>query len=164
MSRDAVLLLLQARVVDDHGDTERHHEQHRQRQQAGNQGAHQRQGQGAVEPDQFWAASVGELRHADFAVVDLVALQVQFTQARTFALAVHVGNHQDRHHTGGHGRDHRYEDVRRVYMQRTGGARGRAAPGVMFITPPARMIRPAMIRGLMPMRWYSGSMAATQIM
>ena len=36
--------------------------------------------------------------------------------------------------------------------------------GVMFITPPARMIRPAMIRGLMPRRLYSGSMAATQIM
>ena len=36
--------------------------------------------------------------------------------------------------------------------------------GVMFMTPPARMIKPAMILGLMPMRWYSGSMAATQIM
>ncbi|MCY1184204.1 hypothetical protein D9M73_248780 [compost metagenome] len=35
--------------------------------------------------------------------------------------------------------------------------------GVMFITPPARMIRPAMIRGLMPRRLYIGSMAAQQI-
>ena len=36
--------------------------------------------------------------------------------------------------------------------------------GVMFITPPARIISPAMMRGLMPMRLYSGSIAATQIM
>ncbi|MDT4879425.1 hypothetical protein FQZ97_1151010 [compost metagenome] len=36
--------------------------------------------------------------------------------------------------------------------------------GVMFMIPPARMISPAMIRGLMPMRLYSGSRAATQIM
>ncbi|MNI64447.1 hypothetical protein D3C73_1198910 [compost metagenome] len=36
--------------------------------------------------------------------------------------------------------------------------------GVMFITPPASMIRPAMIRGLMPRRLYRGSMAAQQIM
>lgn len=45
MRGDAVFLLLQAWVVDDHRDTERHHEQHGQRQQAGDQRAHQRQGQ-----------------------------------------------------------------------------------------------------------------------
>ncbi len=36
--------------------------------------------------------------------------------------------------------------------------------GVMFMTPPARMMSPAMIRGLMPRRLYMGSMAAQQIM
>ena len=36
--------------------------------------------------------------------------------------------------------------------------------GVMFMMPPAMMIRPAMMVGLIFRRLYSGSMAPTQIM
>ncbi|MNO72955.1 hypothetical protein D3C76_639140 [compost metagenome] len=129
MGRDAILLLLQARIVDDHGNTERHHEQHRQRQQAGDQRAHQAEGQGAVEPDQFRTAGIRELRNGDLAVVDLIAHQVQFTQARTFTFAVEVGNGEDGQHTGRHRWHHRHEDGRRVHVQRTGGTGGRATPG-----------------------------------
>ncbi|MCY1174871.1 hypothetical protein D9M73_150860 [compost metagenome] len=128
MRRHAVLLHLQARVVDDHGDTEGDHEQHRQRQQACDQGNHQGSGQGAVEPDHFRTTSIGELRNADFAVVDFVTWQVQLAQAGTFTLTVHVGNRKNRYYTCQHGRDHRHEDVRRVDMQGAGCTRGRAAP------------------------------------
>lgn len=108
---DAVLLLLQARVVDDHGDTEGNHEQHWQRQQAGDQRDHQGSGQGTVEVQQLGPACVRVLRDGDFAVVDVVGRQMQFAQAGTLTLAIHVGNGQDRQYTEQHGRDHRYEDV-----------------------------------------------------
>ncbi|MNZ35810.1 hypothetical protein D3C78_532160 [compost metagenome] len=129
MGGDAVLLLLQARVVDDHRDTEGDHEQHRQRQQAHDQRDHQQGGQDAVEPQQFGTAGIRELRDADFTVIDFIARQMQFAQASALTLAIHVGDGQQGDDTGEHGRDHRYEDIRRVDMQGTGGASGRATPG-----------------------------------
>ena len=129
MRCNTVFLLLQARVVDDHRDTERHHEQHRQRQQASDQGAHQRQGQRTVEPDQLRTTGVRELGNADFAVVDVITGQVQFTQTGTLAFTVHIGNRQDRRNTGQHRRNHRHENVGRIDMQRTGRTGSRAAPG-----------------------------------
>ncbi|MNQ62355.1 hypothetical protein D3C85_766970 [compost metagenome] len=129
MSGDAVFLLLQAGVVDHHGNAEGDHEQYRQRQQAGDECDHQGQGQGAIEPQQLWPTGIRELRHADLAMVHVIAGQVQFAQARTLALAVHIGNGQDSEDTEQHGRDHRHEDVRRVHVQGTGSASGRPAPG-----------------------------------
>ena len=128
MGSNTVFLLLQARVVHDHGNAERDHEQHRQWQQPANQGNHQRQRQCAVEPDQFRATGIGVLRHADFAVVDVITLQVQLTQTRSFAQAIAPGDGQNGDATCQHGRNHGHEDIRRVDMQGAGSASSRATP------------------------------------
>ncbi|OMP13200.1 hypothetical protein COLO4_02096, partial [Corchorus olitorius] len=88
MGGDAVFLLLQAGVVDDHGNAEGDHEQHRQRQDTGDQRDHQGGSQRAIEVQQLGAAGLRELRNGDIAMVGVIGWQVQFTQAGTLTLAV----------------------------------------------------------------------------
>ncbi len=129
---DALLLLLDARVVDDHGDAEGDHEQNRHRQQAGDQGRHQDHGENSVEPQQLGPARLRILRHADLRQVLMVGGQVQLAETGALALAVDPGDGEDRQQPGDHRRDHRHEDIRRVDVQGTRRAGGGATPGVML--------------------------------